>query len=132
MSASRMLSAKLLEPTTTVSPFAAPAVSSLRGSAVSSADPPPASRTVAAASATAATPGFFLRDLRCAAVKVTIPVPELRGCKGVQGRSRGEALALIQSSLFWLSQDRPGHNWHQPVIGCEGKAKPARGVRRGL
>src|SRR4051794_11364595 len=89
MSASRMLSAKLLEPTTTVSPLAAPPVSSLNGSEPLSEDPHPASSTVAAASATAATPGFFLMDLRCAAVEVTIPVPELRRFKVVQGVEKG-------------------------------------------
>src|SRR3954453_19336682 len=110
MSASRMLSAKLLEPTTTVSPLAAPAVSSLSGSEVSSEDPHPASRTVAAASATAATPGFFLRDLRCAPVKVTIPVPELRGCKGVQGPSRGGTPCTDPIQPV-LAQSRPA--WSQ-------------------
>ncbi|GGR69881.1 hypothetical protein GCM10010269_05880 [Streptomyces humidus] len=70
-----MLSAKLLEPTTTVSPAA---LSPASGSEVSSDEEEhPASRAVIAARATAVAPGWLLRDLLLWALEVTVPVP---GC----------------------------------------------------
>src|SRR5215212_5269264 len=99
MSAIRMLSGKLLEPTTTV-PLSA--VFSASGSDVSSEEEEhPASRAVAAASARAATPGRRLRGLLCAALEFTISVPDSGDCS--------EALGLIQSSGFLVSQEQPGH-----------------------
>src|ERR1044072_94062 len=95
MSAIRMDSAKLLEPTTTVP---SSAVFSARGSEVSSEEEHPASRALAAASARAARPGRLRRDLLCAAVEVTISVPDSGDCS--------EALTLIQSSRFLVSQDQ--------------------------
>lgn len=84
MSAIRMLSAKLLEPTTTVSPSGLPPDSGL--SDVSSPDEEhPASSAAVAASATAAAPGSLLLDVLVFAVEVTIPVP---------GRGMGAGLAL--------------------------------------
>ncbi len=73
MSAIRMLSAKLLEPTTTVP---APALPSASGSLPE--EPPdehPARSAAEAASATAAAPKWLLLDLVLFVLEVTIPVP---------------------------------------------------------
>jgi hypothetical protein len=72
MSAIRMLSVKLFEPTTTVPALA---WSFVNGLSDVEDEEHPASSAAVAASATAAAPGSCLLDVLLFAVEVTIPVP---------------------------------------------------------
>src|SRR5882724_3911817 len=111
MSAIRMLSAKLLEPTTTVPPPALPPESGL-SDLLSEDEPHPVTSAAVAASAMAAAPGYLVLDQLFFALEVTIPVPgsDVAQAWLWQPRARRECRTpLIQSSRFSVSQDKSGH-----------------------
>src|SRR4051812_40277786 len=114
MSASRLLSAKLLEPTTTVSPLALPPESG-SSDLLSEDEPHPVTSAAVAASAMAAAPGYLVLDQLFFAFEVTIPVPGSDVGTGVQAwlwsprAGREHRTPLIQSSRFLVSQEKSGH-----------------------
>src|SRR5262245_28467426 len=110
MSAIRMLSAKLLEPTTTLLPLPLSFESGL-SDLLSEDEEHPASSAAVAASATAAAPGSLLLDVLVFAVEVTIPVPGSGGGAGccTDVRGAGHHASLIQSRSFLVGQEHSGH-----------------------